>query len=187
MYKKQGDDMSNVYIALDLETTGVDPTTCKIIEIGAVKFDEKGNMLENFSEFANPGARISSYIQKLTGIDDQMVNDADTPIEVWNRFLLWCGDQKILFAHNAIFEARFIEALYNDKDEKPDISLICTLLLARKQLKKVRNHSLSHLVPGTSGCRALPGAQACAQLCQRLILTYDSGKIPIGNYLMHIF
>ena len=34
--------MASTYVALDLETTGLEPNTDAIIEVGAVKFDPKG-------------------------------------------------------------------------------------------------------------------------------------------------
>ena len=42
------------FIAIDLETTGLDSKKDKIIEVGAVKF--KGNLeLDRFSSLVNPG------------------------------------------------------------------------------------------------------------------------------------
>jgi DNA polymerase III epsilon subunit-like protein len=44
-------------VALDLETTGLDPQTDAILEIGARRFD--GNRVENeFSTLINPGRHI---------------------------------------------------------------------------------------------------------------------------------
>ena len=47
------------YVALDLETTGLNPREDMIIEIGAVKFIG-GSRMENFSSFVNPGDTYSA-------------------------------------------------------------------------------------------------------------------------------
>jgi DNA polymerase III epsilon subunit-like protein len=49
--------MSRTYVALDLETTGLDPEKDTIIELGAVRFRD-GEILEKFSQVVNPGRRI---------------------------------------------------------------------------------------------------------------------------------
>ncbi|MBI5830138.1 MAG: 3'-5' exonuclease, partial [Chloroflexi bacterium] len=51
-------------VALDLETTGLDPDRDTIIEIGAVKFSGKRIEAE-YSTLINPGRPISSFIQQL--------------------------------------------------------------------------------------------------------------------------
>ncbi len=59
-------------IALDLETTGLDPERDAVIEIGAVRF--RGARVEDeWSTLINPGRPIPPFISELTGIDDLMV------------------------------------------------------------------------------------------------------------------
>ena len=59
--------MGRIYVAVDLETTGLDPNKDTIIELGAVRFRD-GEVLEEFSQVVNPGRRIPQNIQQLTGI-----------------------------------------------------------------------------------------------------------------------
>ncbi len=67
--------MGRTYVALDLETTGLDPERDAIIEIGAVRFKD-GRELDVFSTFVNPGRSIPPYITELTGIRTSDVADA---------------------------------------------------------------------------------------------------------------
>src|SRR5512144_2086576 len=59
--------MSKTIVALDLETTGLDPTRDAIIEVGAMKF--KGERVEaEFTSLVNPGRKLPPFITRLTGI-----------------------------------------------------------------------------------------------------------------------
>ncbi len=71
--------MARTYVSLDLETTGLDPQSDAIIEIGAVRFT-RDNALDRFSTFVNPRRPIPERIQALTGIRPTDVQDAP-PLE----------------------------------------------------------------------------------------------------------
>ncbi|MDO8691011.1 MAG: exonuclease domain-containing protein, partial [Dehalococcoidia bacterium] len=62
----------DVYVSLDLETTGLNPQAEAILEIGAVKF-RSGEASETWHTFVDPKRPIPPYIQALTGITDEMV------------------------------------------------------------------------------------------------------------------
>ena len=55
--------MIHTYIALDLETTGLNPTDDRILEIGAVKIVE-GRETEVFSTLVDPGRQVTPRIQE---------------------------------------------------------------------------------------------------------------------------
>ena len=61
--------MIDSFICLDLETTGLNPKTDKIIEIGAVRI-ENGVETGTFETFVNPGRLLEERIVGLTGITD---------------------------------------------------------------------------------------------------------------------
>jgi len=95
-----------VVVAIDLETTGVDPRRDRIIEVGAVKF-RGGAELATFSTLVNPGRKLSSFIRDLTGIGQADVDAAPEFEEVLpglRRFLGGCA----MVAHNAPFDAAFL-------------------------------------------------------------------------------
>ncbi len=62
-------------VALDLETTGLDPKNDSIIEIGAVKFNEN-RVIAEYSTLVNPRKPINAFITNLTGISNSMVMNA---------------------------------------------------------------------------------------------------------------
>lgn len=67
--------LDQIYVALDLETTGLDPARDTIIEVGAVKF-QNDQVIDTFQTFVNPGRNIPEFIQRLTGISPQQVKRA---------------------------------------------------------------------------------------------------------------
>ncbi len=103
----KGQTLDAAYVVFDIETTGFSPVTNRIIEIGAVKV-ENGQITDRFSAFVNPQVPIPFEIEKLTGISDSMVIDADTIEVILPRFLEFVGDAALV-AHNASFDVGFIK------------------------------------------------------------------------------
>ena len=65
----------NSYIAIDLETTGLNPKTERIIEIGAARVED-GTVVQTYSTFVNPERELDARIRELTGICDDDLKDA---------------------------------------------------------------------------------------------------------------
>ncbi len=74
------------YVLLDLETTGGNALTSRITEIAAVRFD-RGVEVARCSKLVNPDCSIPFFIQKLTGISDQLVEDAPSFKQVSDELL----------------------------------------------------------------------------------------------------
>ena len=66
----------------------------EIIEIGAVKLDERGREISCFKEYVRPkyAKDIDATCQELTGITMDTVRDAQGSTPVFRRFLAWCGE-----------------------------------------------------------------------------------------------
>jgi DNA polymerase-3 subunit epsilon/ATP-dependent DNA helicase DinG len=93
-------------VAIDLETTGLDPNSDAIIEIGAQKFE--GQRIEGeWTTLVNPGRSISNFISKLTGITNPMVRDAPQIEEVLPELREFVGDTPIL-GHRVSFDLSFL-------------------------------------------------------------------------------
>ncbi|MBT4072192.1 MAG: DEAD/DEAH box helicase family protein [Chloroflexi bacterium] len=95
-----------VMVALDIESTGLDKRTDKIIEIGAVKF-RGGEELEQFSELIDPGRDIPPFITDLTGISNQDVSGKPTIEDILPRLTEFLGDHPMI-GHNVGFDAGFL-------------------------------------------------------------------------------
>lgn len=93
--------MMTSYIALDLETTGLESKTEKITEAAALKVID-GTVRERFVTLINPGRPIPEKITQLTGITDEMVRTAPLMEEVIRELLAFCGRLPLL-GHNILF------------------------------------------------------------------------------------
>ena len=135
--------MINSYVALDLETTGLNPSTDRIIEIGAVKVIN-GIIVSTYSTLVNPQIPINFKINKLTGIDSQMLINQPLIGDIIDDFVKYTQDLPIL-GHNVIFDFSFLKkAAVNNKltFEKEGID---TLKMARRMLPHVEHKGLEYL------------------------------------------
>lgn len=93
-------------VALDIETTGLDPHKDSILEIGAVRFN--GRRVEaEWSTLINPGRSIPAFITQLTGITGQMVAQAPPLQAVLVELADFVGDAPIV-GHNVAFDLSFL-------------------------------------------------------------------------------
>ncbi|MDR0921767.1 MAG: PolC-type DNA polymerase III [Lactobacillales bacterium] len=98
------------YVVFDVETTGLSAVYNNLIQIAATKM-HKGNVIDEFDEFLNPGHPLSSFTTNLTGITDDMVRGSKPLDEVLKAFKEFCKGS-ILVAHNATFDIGFMNANY---------------------------------------------------------------------------
>ena len=81
-HRKLEDD---TYVVFDVETTGLSAVYDTIIELAAVKI-KNGEIIDRFESFANPHHPLSATTINLTGITDDMVQDAPEVEDVLKRF-----------------------------------------------------------------------------------------------------
>ena len=131
------------YVALDLETTGLNPREDMIIEIVAVKFIG-GSRMENFSSFVNPGIHIPPRITEITGIDDNMVSSAPVIDKVLKELLDFIGEMPVL-GHNVAFDYGFVCQKALNLKMKYQAMCIDTHKISRKLLSGLESRSLENL------------------------------------------
>ena len=77
---------SQIYVAIDLETTGLNSSNDEIIDIGAVKFNENGT-IDTYSSLIKPNQLISKFITQLTKISNHDVLNAPKIEDVKDEFI----------------------------------------------------------------------------------------------------
>ena len=103
------DELSD-YVIIDLETTGLDPETSKIIQLSAVRFlDHKG--VATFSEYINPGIHIPEEVSSLTGITDETVSTAPAIEDKIQKFLEFVCAAPFVAGWNVSFDTSFLSCL----------------------------------------------------------------------------
>ncbi len=98
----------HTFVALDLETTGLDPERDAIIEIAAVLFDESGPR-ETWHTLIDPGRAIPEAITRLTGITDDMLADAPPLAAVLDDLAAFVGNVPLI-GHHVRFDLAFLQA-----------------------------------------------------------------------------
>ncbi len=131
------------FVVFDIETTGLSPVNCKIIEIGAVRI-KNGEVLERYNTFVNPECPIPEEIVELTSITDNMVADARTIDVVLPEFFDFVGD-RLLIAHNADFDTGFIRAAAKALGIPFDTPYLDTVALSRYLNTELKSHKLDGL------------------------------------------
>lgn len=97
---------ATTYVAVDLETTGLDPDGDEIIEVAAVAF-RKNEKVEQFSALVNPERAVPDFITKLTGITQEMVDKEPTMFALRSDLKDILGDN-IVVGHNVGFDLGFL-------------------------------------------------------------------------------
>ncbi|MFN8489119.1 MAG: helicase C-terminal domain-containing protein [Caldilineaceae bacterium] len=158
-----------VYVALDLETTGLDANRDAIIEIGAVRF--QGNArLDRFVTFVNPQRSIPLRIQQITGIRNADVAGAPTLAQVLPELLAFVrSDVTAVIAHNAGFDLGFLRAAgVNFHRPVLDTFELATILLPSLTSYNLGELCRSLAISLLDEHRALGDAEATAQLFMHL-------------------
>lgn len=160
------------FLAIDLETTGSDPESDRIIEIGAVLFDA-GREVEARSWLTDPGRPIPLRFQQLTGISREMVAGKPAAEDVMPDLLALAAGVPV-FAHNAAFDAAFLAATCRRAGLEPPGPVLDTLELARIAFPLARSYRLGGLaqaleVPLPAAHRATDDARAAGLVAARCL------------------
>jgi DNA polymerase-3 subunit epsilon/ATP-dependent DNA helicase DinG len=161
--------MTRTYVALDLETTGLDPEHDRIIEIGAVRFDESGREIEAYQRLINPGREIPPFIERFTGVTNGMVADAPAVAAVAPELESFIGESRIV-GHNIGFDLNYLAR----EGVRLRVDALDTAELARYLVPRLRSHGLAEVareleVEAIDHHRALNDARTAAAVFARLV------------------
>ena len=163
--------MINTFIAVDIETTGLNPKSDQVIEIGAVRIAE-GKRIGVFDILVNPKRKLSTFITELTGITDQMLEGTPSEGEALQAFLAFAGEE-VLLGHHLIFDYSFLKSIAVRQKLPFERRGIDTLKIARACLPQAEKHSLEYLcsyyqIVNKHAHRACEDAMATIELYQKL-------------------
>jgi ATP-dependent DNA helicase DinG len=168
--------MNRTYVALDLETTGLDPRRDAIMEIGAVRFRAylrdgaiKAQVQDTWSSLVNPGRPIPIQVQQLTGITHEKVIRAPRFSQVITDLTRFVGNYPVV-GHNVAFDLDFLR----NHDVPLSNPAVDTFELAGILLPHAARYSLTKLgelfgLPNLCSHRALDDALATKDLFVALL------------------
>jgi DNA polymerase-3 subunit alpha (Gram-positive type) len=177
------------FCVFDLETTGGNHQTDKIIEIGLVKI-ENFQIVDQKSYLIKPEVHIPEFIQKLTSIKDSDVNDAPLIEDVIDDILSFMG-HSILVAHNTSFDVPFFNSVLKrlGKEELKN-KAICTNLMTKYMIPNLLSSNLNYMskifgLTHQKAHRALDDAQASADLLLKYLTIFVDKDIQKINNLYY--
>ncbi len=183
------------FVALDIETTGLEFAREEIIEFGAVRFVQ-GEPVERMSQLIRPRKLIPENIQRITGITNEEVANAPQFETVVDEILQFIGNAPIV-AHNIQFDLPFLE--YHIRKAKGDALFweprevsyqylsnqkLDTVLLARMYYYFLPGFSLNQVasffnIHNPRAHRALSDAEVAGQLFLHLV--YKAAQTPFKD------
>ncbi len=136
--------MLPAYVLLDLETTGATAVSDRITEIGLVRY-ENGIEVKRWQTLVNPEMHITPFIQRITGIDDEMVKDAPLFKDVAHELLEHLHGA-VLCAHNVRFDHGFLKSEFKRLGITLRQKVLCTVKLSRLLYPEHKSHGLDAII-----------------------------------------
>jgi len=135
------------YIVIDVETTGLSAEWCEVIEVAAIEVDNY-RIIDTYESLVRPSdLPIDPFIEELTGITTEMLEDAPDPSIPFGDLIDWFRSGLPIVGHNICFDMRFIESAYRgfgiDIDQQ---QLVDTMRLSRYVLPDLPKRRLEDLV-----------------------------------------
>lgn len=177
--------MIQSYVALDLETTGLNPARDRILEIGAVKI-KNGREEGTFSTLVDVRMAVPEHIRRLTGIDNEMIEEARVSGRLMEtedavRTLIAFCEELPLLGHNILFDYSFVKQAAFNTGQEFEAMGVDTLKIARRFLHDLPSRSLEALcayygIDAKEHHRAAEDAYTAAKLYEKLAEAFEEGE-----------
>lgn len=177
------------FCVIDLETTGGNPETEKIIEVGMIRIEHR-KITEERSFLINPQKDIPDFVQKLTGIRKADVEHAPKIEEVIDEIVQFIGDT-ILVAHNTSFDIPFMNGVLK-RLQMPTLEnkVICTNIMTKYLIPDIMLSNLQYMsqifnISHSNAHRAIEDARATGYLLLKYLEMFEEKKIRKINQLYY--
>jgi len=163
--------MINEYVALDVETTGLNPVKDRLLEIGAVRVRD-GTVCGTYETLIDAGIPVPPGIQELTGITDAMRRSGKKTQDAIREFLVFRGELPVV-GHNVSFDFGFLKQTAVNEGHRFEAAALDTLKIARRVLPDLPSRTLPAMCahygidPGNSH-RALDDARSAHLLLEKM-------------------
>jgi predicted DnaQ family exonuclease/DinG family helicase len=160
--------MDRTFVAIDVETTGLEAGTDEIIEVAAVKFTGDA-VLETFQKLVKPHHSLPLKIARLTNISDEMLADAPRFSEVAPELVRFVKSYPLV-GHSVGFDLKMLQA-QGMRFPQPayDTFDMATLLMPRAPAYRLSALAAAIGVTHEEAHRALADADATRQVFLHLL------------------
>jgi DNA polymerase III epsilon subunit family exonuclease len=162
-----------------VETTGINPYSSRLIEVGMTLFTFDRNE-DEYQTLINPCTRIPEQVSAIHGITDDMVEDAPVIEDVIDDIISFIGDRPLVI-HNSRFDLSFLEMeCRRTERDIPRWAAFDTVALSRKTFPDMPNHKLDTLCRlfgiSLSHHRALADARGCMDVFRQCVAAADPSR-----------
>jgi DNA polymerase III subunit epsilon len=160
--------MDRTFVAIDVETTGLEAGTDEIIEVAAVKFTGD-TVLETFQKLIKPHHSLPLKIARLTNISDEMLADAPRFSEVAPELVRFVKSYPLV-GHSVGFDLKMLQA-QGMRFPQPayDTFDMATLLMPRAPAYRLGALAAAIGITHDEAHRALADADATRQVFLHLL------------------
>lgn len=148
---------------VDIETTGTNPVSGRIIEIGILRV-ENGKLVKTFQTLINPQMYVDPFIENLTGITQEGLLIAPTFDEVKDEIITLLEGVAFV-AHNVRFDYAFVRNELRRYGVSYTAKQICTVKLSRLLYPRFQKHNLDSLI------------ERFNFICERRHRAFDDAKV----------
>lgn len=178
------DVLSNLkqrYISFDVETTGLNSSNDRIIEVGAVLL-ENGEIIDSYESLIQANVIIAPAASAVNHITNAMLNDAPSEDIVYPELISFLGDaldgHTIICAHNAKFDMNFLSETLMRLGYDAIIYYVDTLTISRNLVKGLNNYKQNTVamhfdVINENAHRAISDAKVCGKILWELLKLKD--------------
>lgn len=139
-------------IFLDTETTGLVPTSDRVVEIAAIAYYEQQRIPPDdggeYHQYINPQCHMPEEARKIHGLDDDFLAEQPLFADIADDFIEFVRDSEVII-HNANFDKNILNAelrrLGKPAMEKFTRGITCSLVWARENLPRIGNYGLDTL------------------------------------------
>lgn len=132
-----------MFAIIDIETTGNNYKYGQITEIAIYQHDGI-QITGSFSSLVKPETDIPLFITRLTGITNEMVQNAPRFFEIAAKVVEMTAGRTFV-AHNVTFDYRFIREEFSRLGYDYHRKTLCTVKLARKLIPGYPSYSLGNI------------------------------------------
>lgn len=177
LYSSIVERLKKKYIAFDIETTGLNPVEDRIVELGAVLF-ENGIPVKKFSSLVNPNKFISFEATRVNNISNEMIQNAPRENIIYPKLVEFLEDslsgETVICAHNARFDIGFLSNTLERLGYSGNIKYIDTLSLSRNLIYGLENYKQSTVadyfdIINEEAHRAVTDAETCGKILYRFL------------------